>query len=311
MAPPAKLLGSSPPFVEALELLERAAAHELPVLITGESGTGKEAAARLVHARSTRNRGPFVAVNLAALAPTLVEDELFGHEVGAYTGATAARAGRFRKADGGTLFLDEVGDIPIQARVKLLRALEEKVIEPLGTETAIPVDVRLVAATHRDLGTLATRGTFRSDLLFRLAVVVVALPPLRDRGEDLDVLAKHFASKPIERLLPCELDNGALDALRKHAWPGNVRELENAILRARALAAGEPLVASSFEFLTEERPDGAKEAARAALRFGVTVKELEHAMIEEAVRACQGNEAEAARRLGITRRAVEYRLRRE
>jgi DNA-binding NtrC family response regulator len=311
MAPPAKLLGSSPPFVEALELLERAAAHELPVLITGESGTGKEAAARLVHSRSARSRGPFVAVNLAALAPTLVEDELFGHEVGAYTGATSPRAGRFRKADGGTLFLDEVGDIPIQAQVKLLRALEEKVIEPLGTETAIPVDVRLVAATHRDLGTLATRGTFRSDLLFRLAVVVVALPPLRDRGEDLDILAKHFASKPVDRLPPCELDNGALEALRKHPWPGNVRELENAILRARALAAGEPLVASSFEFLTAERPDGAKEAARAALRFGVTVRELEHAMIEEAVRACQGNEAEAARRLGITRRAVEYRLRRE
>jgi DNA-binding NtrC family response regulator len=303
-----KLLGKSPVFTEAISLLERAAVSDVPVLVLGESGTGKEMAARLVHGKSARAKGPFVAINLAALPASLIEDELFGHEMGAFTGATTARTGRFRRAHGGTLFLDEIGDIPTNVQVKLLRVLEEGLVEPLGSETATPVDVRIVAATHRDLNALVAKGSFRADLLFRLAVFPVSLPPLRERGSDVSILAEHFAAKEIDRLAACQLSAGALEALRAYSWPGNVRELENAVMRARALKGGNELEASDFGFLGKDRGDRAREVAELAVRYGVSWSDLEKRLLEEAIRACHGNEAEAARRLGISRRAIDYRL---
>ncbi|HKE00243.1 MAG TPA: sigma-54 dependent transcriptional regulator [Planctomycetota bacterium] len=303
-----RLIGRAAPMREAIEQLDRAAASDVPVLLLGESGTGKELAARSLHARSPRSRGPFVAVNLAALPTTLVEDELFGHDAGAFTGATASRAGRIRKADKGTLFLDEVGDISEPVQAKLLRALEEHEVEPLGSESAVAVDVRVVAATHRALPTLTARGGFRTDLLHRLAVVTITLPPLRERLEDLSELASHFAARETDRLPVRRLSAAALERLHAHSWPGNVRELENAILRARVLARGDELEPADFAFLDEQPPGRAAELAAAALRRGLTLPDLERAVLDEALRITKGNETEAARRLGISRRALEYRL---
>jgi len=302
-----RLLGLSPALDAVRVQLERAAQSDVPVLILGESGTGKEVAARALHAASPRARGPFVAVNLAALPATLIEDELFGHEAGAFTGAQAPRTGRFRRADGGTLFLDEVGDIPAPVQVKLLRALEEQSIEPLGSEQAQTVDVRVVAATHRDLRELVAKQQFRADLLFRLAVVPVTIPPLRERLEDVELLASHFAEREAQGSTPRQLSEAAVARLRAHPWPGNVRELENAVMRARVLATGERLEAEDFSFLGEGRPARAREIAALALRYGLTVPEVEQALFEEAIRLSHGNEAEAARRLGVSRRALDYR----
>ncbi|MFN0208107.1 MAG: sigma-54 interaction domain-containing protein [Planctomycetota bacterium] len=303
-----RLLGKSPVFLEAASKLERAANSDVPVLLYGESGTGKELAARAIHTKSARSNGPFVAVNLAALPPTLIEDELFGHESGAFTGATASRSGRFRRAHGGTLFLDEIGDVPSGVQVKLLRAIDEGAIEPLGAENEQSVDVRIIAATHRDLRALATRGNFRSDLLYRISVLPVELPPLRERAGDIELLAKHFACKERENLAICEFNDTGIQRLLTYSWPGNVRELENAVLRARALSTTHLLSEDDFNFLGEPRATRAQEIATLALRYGVTLAEMEQAIVEEAVRSCHGNEAEAARRLGLSRRAVEYRI---
>lgn len=302
-----RMLGGSPAFAAVLHQLERGAAAEIPILLLGESGTGKELAARFVHAQSPRSQGPFVAVNLAALPTSLVEDELFGHAAGAFTGATSARSGRFRRANGGTLFLDEIGDVPAGVQVKLLRALQEKVIEPLGSEDEEPIDVRVVAATNRDLRSLASAGTFRPDLLFRLSVLPVVLPPLRERVEDIGSLARHFARMEHDRLPVRDVGDDAVELLQRFPWPGNVRELENAVMRARALASGPALEAPDFEFLLKKPATAAADVAVEALRRGVTLEAMERAMLDEALRIAHGNEAEAARRLGMSRRAVEYR----
>lgn len=304
----ARLIGDSEAFRAAMATIDKVAESDLPVLILGESGTGKELVARSLHRNSPRNREPFVALNLAALPASLVEDELFGHVPGAYTGANSARSGRFARANGGTLFLDEIGDVPSGVQVKLLRALEEGVIEPLGAELETPVNVRVIAATHRDLRSLTNRGTFRQDLLFRLSVVTVELPPLRARAGDIELLAKHFATAEMEKLAPCDLTPGAIRKLNSYPWPGNVRELENAILRARALAAEPRLDADNFNFLFEERPGRAAEIATLAIRYGLNVAEMEAAMLDEALRISNQNGSEAARRLGLSRRSVEYRL---
>lgn len=303
-----RLLGKSPAFLAALERLDRAASSDVPVLLLGESGTGKELAAKVIHAKSRRASGPFVAVNLAALPPTLIEDELFGHVAGAFTGATATREGRFQRSHTGTLFLDEIGDVPAGVQVKLLRVLETSIVEPLGSESEVPVDVRLVAATHRDLRSLASRGDFRGDLLLRLSVLPIELPPLRERSGDIELLARHFASRERDGLPVCELDGTAMGALESHSWPGNVRELENAIMRARALCTQGVLTASDFQFLSEGVRGRAQEIAALALRHGVTVDELERALLEQALRECHGNEAQAAKKVGLSRRAIEYRV---
>ncbi len=287
---------------EILALVDRVAPADVPVLVTGESGTGKELVARRIHARSPRAAGPFVAVNAAALPESLAESELFGHERGAFTGADRARAGRFEEANGGTLFLDEIGDLAAPLQAKLLRVLEDGRVRRLGSERDVTVDVRLVAATNRDLAREVEAGRFRRDLFFRLAVVPVALPPLRERRADIPLLARHFAVRLAARhRLPVpELTPEALDALEAHDWPGNVRELRNALERAVVVRGGQairgedvrPAAASGTQVLTLDEETREREAALEALRLS------------------GGNRDAAARRLGISVRTLYYRLRR-
>ena len=232
------VVGESPALGRALAIMTRAATTDVSVLVLGETGTGKELAARLIHARSPRAGGPFVAVNCAALPEHLVESELFGHEAGAFTGAVKRRLGRFEQASGGTLFLDEIGDLPMAAQAKLLRALQERVIERLGGGEAIAVDVRVIAATHRDLAAdIAARG-FRSDLYYRLSVVTTRLPALRERPGDVARLAEHFLASAQARFgrTGVRLTPAAHARLAAQAWPGNIPELENVITRVVALA---------------------------------------------------------------------------
>jgi DNA-binding NtrC family response regulator len=233
-----EFIGTSPAIQEVLQIVERVADTRTTVLITGESGTGKELIARMLHEKSSRANGPFVAVSCAAIPETLLEVELFGAMKGAYTGAESDRIGKFEAANGGTLFLDEIGDIPPLIQVKLLRVLQEREIERLGSNKPIPVDVRLVAATNRDLEQAVQAGTFRADLFYRLQVVHIHLPPLRERPEDIAPLAEHFVRKyAVENQRAMQsVSPQALELLRAYPWPGNVRELENAIESAVVLA---------------------------------------------------------------------------
>jgi sigma-54 specific flagellar transcriptional regulator A len=228
------IVGDSDALVSALDMVRHVASADCSVLVTGETGTGKELFARAIHRASDRADKPFVAVNCAAIPDTLLETELFGHVRGAFTGATNARAGKFLAANGGTIFLDEIGDLPLAAQAKLLRVLEQRAITPVGSDTEIPVDVRIVAATHRDLETMVSHGQFRADLYFRLGVVPIELPPLRERADDIDVLAEICIRRANQRTgrRVEGLDAEARCALRSHPWPGNVRELSHAIERA-------------------------------------------------------------------------------
>ncbi len=309
------MIGTSPAFEAFKRLLEQVAATRATVLLRGESGTGKGLAARSLHELSTERSGPCVEVSLAALAPTLVESELFGHVLGAYTGAARARTGRVRQAHGGTLVLDDVDTLPLEVQVKLLRVLQERVVEPVGAEQGEPVDVRVVATTQRRLSEEVEAGRFRRDLYYRLAVVPIEVPPLRARLDDLPALAEHLTagladSRGIRRR---PLSAGALERLRAHAWPGNVRELENALERALVLAderraVTEPLEAEDFDFLDETADGVAGELAARALAHGVVLAELEHALLVRALQEQRGNLSAAARQVGLTRRAAEYRL---
>ncbi|MBK9374795.1 MAG: sigma-54-dependent Fis family transcriptional regulator [Holophagales bacterium] len=284
---------------ELLALVDRVAGRDIAVLVTGESGTGKELIARRLHARSPRANGPFVAVNAAALPETLAESELFGAEKGAFTGADQARAGRFEEAGGGTLFLDEVGELPVSLQAKLLRVLEERVVRRLGGSREIPVDVRLVAATNRDLSLESESGKFRQDLFFRLAVVVVNLSPLRDRPEDIPLLARHFATRLAARhRVPVpELAGDAVAALAAHQWPGNVRELRNVLERAVVVRGGEPIRAVDLAL-------GAGSPATGTLD---RVHREREALLA-ALRRTGGRREEAAALLGISVRTLYYRL---
>src|SRR6478752_3435561 len=244
------IVGESPALRDVLARVEQVAQTSSTVLLRGETGTGKEMVARAIHINSARETRPFVRVNCAALAPGVLESELFGHEKGSFTGAMARRLGRFEMADGGTLFLDEVGDLPPDVQVKLLRVLQEREFERVGGSETIKVDVRVVSATHRDLEKQIADGTFREDLYYRLNVFPIVLPPLRDRASDIPVLAEHFvqkyapgAGKPVRGL-----DAAAIAALSGYSWPGNVRELENVIERALILARGTEITAADLEF---------------------------------------------------------------
>ena len=283
---------------ELLALVDRVAPRDVAVLVTGESGTGKELVARRLHARSARAKAPFVAVNAAALPETLAESELFGAEKGAFTGADQPRAGRFEEASGGTLFLDEVGELPLPLQAKLLRALEERAVRRLGGVRETPVDVRLVAATNRDLASEAEAGSFRRDLYFRLAVVVVHVPPLRERAGDVPLLAGHLAARlsarhgvPVPRL-----SAEALAALEAHAWPGNVRELRNVLERAVVVRGGEEIRAADLGLA----------AGPASQTLDRTHREREALL--EALRRTGGKREEAAKLLGISVRTLYYRL---
>lgn len=235
---PTRLIAESPKMKKVLHFVQQVADSRATVLITGESGTGKEVVAKTIHELSPRADNPFVAVSCAALPETLLESELFGYERGAFTGADTSRRGRFEVADTGTLFLDEIGEVPVTIQVKLLRVLQERQIERLGSSVPIDVDVRLIAATNRDLQKAVREGMFREDLLYRLQVLHIELPPLRDRPEDILPLARHFTAKFAEENGKCltELDKEAERVLQRYSWPGNVRELENAMERAVVLA---------------------------------------------------------------------------
>ena len=284
---------------ELLALVDRVAARDIAVLVTGESGTGKELVARRLHARSPRAKGPFVAVNAAALPETLAESELFGAERGAFTGADQSRAGRFEEAGGGTLFLDEVGELPAALQSKLLRVLEERVVRRLGGSRDLPVDVRLVAATNRDLAQESEAGTFRQDLFFRLAVVVVNIPPLRERPGDIAIIARHFAARLAARhRVPVPvLTEEALESLAGYPWPGNVRELRNVLERAVVVRGGEPIRAADLALAGSAT--GAPSLDRA---------HREREALLAALRRTGGRRDEAARLLGISVRTLYYRL---
>jgi two-component system response regulator PilR (NtrC family) len=297
------------PFAAALRLCEAVAKRSCPVLLQGESGTGKEVVARFLHARSARARGPFVAVNCGALPPGLIESELFGHKKGAFTGAAADHPGRFRQAEGGTLFLDEIGDMPPEAQVRLLRALQEKRVCPVGDTREYAVDFRLLCATHRDLAALAREGRFREDLLFRLDVISVALPPLRARRGDIPILLRHF----LAGLLPPPEAEAAWRAvppeLAERPFSGNVRELRNLAERYcvyREMGAGwEAALGSASpgdpaEVSWTLPPAGVPSRPRAS-----RVSDRE---ILAALGACGHHRGRASGMLGITRRALQYRL---
>ena len=296
---------------------EQVARAEASVLITGESGTGKEVLARHMHAASRRARGPFVALNCAALPEALLESELFGHEKGAFTGAVAARKGKFEQAEGGTLLLDEIGEMDPRLQAKILRAIQEREIDRLGGAAPVKVDVRILAATHRDLAAEVAKGRFREDLYFRLAVVRLRIPALRERREDILPLARHFAERyaranglPDRGLTPA-----AEAVLLRHAWPGNVRELENTLHRAVLLAEG-PAIGPEAIDLLEAMPAPAPEPGAPApvapkpvsALVGRRVEEVERDLIIETLSHCLGNRTRAAEMLGISIRTLRNKL---
>ncbi|MEX1026146.1 MAG: sigma 54-interacting transcriptional regulator [Planctomycetota bacterium] len=306
--------GRSDAFRDLDDGLRRAARSDSNVLLVGASGTGKGAAARRLVELGPRAGNAVVVADLAAVAPTLLEAHLFGHEAGAFTDARRARPGAFRTAEGGTLILDDIDVLPLESQPKLLRVLEERVVEPLGSEVPVPIDVRIVATTNRDLRALTERGGFRADLYYRLAVVTLHVPPLRARAGDVRVLAEALVEAVARRVgVPARpLTSAALDHLEEHPWPGNVRELENALERVLVLAADDgPIQAFEFAFLDEAVVGAADDLARRALAAGVAVDELTHAMLQCAFEEQRGNLSAAARQVGLTRRAFEYRLARD
>ncbi|MBA3805439.1 MAG: sigma-54-dependent Fis family transcriptional regulator [Acidobacteria bacterium] len=302
-----RIIGESDAIKRAVSDTQRVAQTEATVLLLGESGTGKELFARAVHHLSPRRSGAFVAINCAAIPETLIENELFGHERGAFTGASDRRQGKFELASGGTVFLDEIGELPVGVQGKLLRVIEEKMVDRIGGRAPVPVDVRVVAATNRDLRADVESGEFRRDLFFRLAVFPVEIPPLRERGDDVLTLAHHFAAQLGKELRGREatLTEASLAALKAHTWPGNVRELENAIERACILADGSVLephdlgihasAATEPEALAQLDMSGTlTEVAERAQRF------IESRKIRAALEAHSGNKTRAAELLGVS-----------
>jgi len=302
-----EIVGSSPAWRRVVDVATQAAPSMATVLVLGESGTGKELLARYIHERSQRAKGPFVAVNCAAIPETILESELFGHEKGAFTGAIARRDGRFAKAAQGTLFLDEIGELSPQVQVKLLRVLQEGEYEPVGGNTT-RADVRVVAATNRDLLAEVQAGRFREDLYYRLNVIAVTAPPLRVRREDIPLLTDHFlglycAKNGKARITPTR---GAMERMLDYAWPGNVRELENVIERAVVLSRGDTLAEQDLpDAIAKATPD-----AKSSLAFeiGTTLDELELRVIRETLRHTKGDKGLAAQLLGISTRTIYRKL---
>jgi DNA-binding NtrC family response regulator len=305
------LVGQSPPFLAAVTLAERVAPSDIPVLVTGENGTGKELLARTVHLKSRRHAGPFVPINCGALPESLLESALFGHVKGSFTGATKDHRGLFAEADGGTLFLDELGDMTPSLQVKVLRALETGDILPVGADLPVKVDVRLISATHQDLGRMQQEGTFREDLYWRVKGVEVRLPPLRERASDLPLLAKHFLNQ-CAHLCPDGrarlLSDAAAEALAAHAWPGNLRELRHEMQRATVLAGERrEIQPEDLSFTGSERP---RASAPGATTLAQKVEALERREIEEALKRCGGNRTHTAEALGLSRQGLLKKLER-
>ena len=310
-----RILGESETLKRAVGETQRVAQTEATVLLLGESGTGKELFARAVHHLSARRDHPFVAINCAAIPETLIENELFGHERGAFTGANDRRQGKFELASGGTVFLDEIGELPLGVQGKLLRAIEEKVVDRIGGRAPVAVDVRVVAATNKDLKAAVENGQFRGDLFFRLAVFPIEVPPLRDRGEDIVLLARHFAAEIGRELRgrEAQLSTEAVDALKRHDWPGNVRELENAIERACILSDSlvlqpvdlglGPTETQTSETLDDVDLSGTlSDVAHRALRL------VERKKILQALEANHGNKSKTAEDLGVSYKTLLHKL---
>ena len=301
------IVGKSKAVQELIRKLELVALSKSTVLITGETGTGKELAARAIHARSAQSDRPLIKVNCAAIPEALLESELFGHVKGAFTGATANRRGRFALADGGTIFLDEIGTLALPLQAKLLRVLQEREFEPVGSERTQSVDVRVIAATNRDLRALAAEGRFQEDLYYRLSVIPIVLPPLRERPEDVPLLVEHFLHKHAQRLgrRVDGVEPRALERLCAYQWPGNVRELENTIERAVVLASGRVLDAASVSMV---EPPVAVAGGLPSARLHENVEWAERESVRRALQQANGVKKDAAESLGISQRAMSYYL---
>jgi Transcriptional regulator containing GAF, AAA-type ATPase, and DNA binding domains len=306
---PSNIIGASKPMQEVFDLIQKVAAAKATVLVLGESGVGKELIANAIHYESPWSSGPFIKFNCASLPESIVESELFGHEKGAFTGAQALRKGRFELADGGTIFLDEVGELTLSVQAKLLRVLQEKTFERVGASRPVKVDLRVIAATNRDLATMVAKGDFREDLYYRLNVFPLTVPPLRERGSDVITLADHFAGKfsreagkPVKRI-----STPALNMLMSYHWPGNVRELENVIERAVILSDDE--VIHGYHL-----PPSLQTSVETGTAFGcgleAKLQAVEYEMIVEAMKTHRGNMTEAARELSLTRRMLGLRMER-
>ena len=304
-------VGRSPAFVHLMDLVERVAHSDSTVLVTGETGSGKELVAKLLHARSPRRHRPFVVVECAALQETLLQSELFGHERGAFTGADRDKPGLFEVAHGGTIFLDEIGEVSQSTQVKLLRVLDTSTFRRVGGTQEVHVDVRVLAATNRDLEAMVRQGLFREDLYYRISTVSVHVPPLRTRAGDIDVLAEHFLAQLNDRLgARKRFSPEALEALRRHDWPGNVRELRHAI-EAAVVVSDSPDIRVEFLPPAVRRSvsvSGGGNGDGAGGGF-LTLEQLERAQIERALRECGGHRGQAARRLGISERNLYRKLR--
>ncbi|MCC6468376.1 MAG: nitrogen regulation protein NR(I) [Alphaproteobacteria bacterium] len=331
------LIGRSPAMQEIYRVLARLMGTDLTVMIYGESGTGKELVARALHNYGKRRNGQFVALNMAAIPRELIESELFGHEKGAFTGATQRNAGRFEQAEGGTLFLDEIGDMPLEAQTRLLRVLQEGEYTTVGGRSAIKANVRIIAATHRDLRGHIQQGLFREDLFYRLNVVPIRLPPLRERMEDIPALVRHFLAQAVAEGLPAKsLDQAAMERLKMHRWPGNVRELENLVRRLAALYSQEVI---GVDLINAEladvaplppvsdqgpRPEGLGSAVERHIRgyfdahkgglppaglYDRVLHEIERPLIGLSLKATRGNQIKAAHLLGLNRNTLRKKIR--
>jgi DNA-binding NtrC family response regulator len=304
-----QIVGQSKEMKDVFAKIQRAAPVDSTVLILGESGTGKELVAQALHHNSTRKKGPFVAVNCAAVPATLVESELFGHVRGAFTGATDKRMGRFEQADGGTLFIDEIGDFEIGLQAKLLRVLETLTLTPVGGHEDRKVNVRVLAATSRDIRKMVEQGTFREDLFYRLNVVTITLPPLRDRPDDVAILVEHFLKEisANKHTAPKKISPEVMRRFQQYRWPGNVRELRNTLESMMVLAEGDLLTERD---LPERIAEASHEtAAPKEIPTGLTMEELEKLAITKALDQCGGNRTHAANRLGISVRTLQRKLR--
>ncbi len=312
----ASIIGRSPGMRDVLAMVERVAPTRATVLLVGESGVGKDLIARAIHYQSPRRDKPFVKINCTAIPEPLMESELFGYEKGAFTGATASKPGKFEQADTGTVFLDEIGDVPMAVQVKLLRILQERELERLGSNKTRQVDVRVIAATNVDLKKALAQGTFREDLFYRLNVMPIEILPLRERREDIPVLAERFVLKaaqthgsPVDSISP-----EAVARLVDFPWPGNVRQLENVIERSVLLSLGARLEASDIKLdalagrSSSSAPMSASGGAVPFVPEGMTLDEFEQSILREALRRAAGNKSQAARMLGLTRNALRYRL---
>ncbi|MFP6656133.1 MAG: sigma-54 dependent transcriptional regulator [Myxococcota bacterium] len=322
-----RMVGSSLALLDIFKTIGKVAPRNVPVLIVGESGTGKELVAHAIHAASPRAEKNFIAINAAAIPRELLESELFGHERGAFTGATTSRAGRFREASGGTLFLDEIGDMAVELQAKLLRVLQSGEITPVGGRGTVTVDVRIIAATHHDLDEGVRIGTFREDLLYRLRVVPMSIPPLRDRIEDVRTLATHFVERYAPELAErrISLPPQSIERLEAHSWPGNVRELENAIKRALVLSTDDVLAPDDFDFLTTQSQGRKDERSLAEFVseeanrlfdadenstdiYQSLQQRVEKTLLEVVLERTQGNQIRAAARLGINRNTLRKKI---